>query len=50
MEERITGVKALKQFFESGINGRKVTLEELKSLSKVDRAELSELAEAEVNK
>ena len=49
-EEKITGIKALKRFFESGITGRKVTLDKLKALSKEDRAELSELAEIEVNK
>ncbi len=49
MDERITGIKALKRFFEEGLTGRKVTLDELKALSKEDRAELSSLAEAEVN-
>ena len=47
---KITGIKALKRFFESGIHGRKVTLDELKALSSEDRKELTELAEAEVNK
>ena len=50
MAERITGIAALKMYFEKGLNGRKVTLEELKALSKEDRAELSRLAEVEVNK
>ena len=49
-DERITGIKALKTYFESGVTGKKVTLDELKALSKEDRAELTELAEAEVNK
>ena len=49
-DEKITGIKALKMYFESGITGRKVTLDELKALSTEDRKELTELAEAEVNK
>lgn len=50
MDERITGIKALKTYFEEGLQGKKVTLDELKALSKEDRAELTELAEVEANK
>lgn len=49
-DEKIYGIKALKRFLESGVTGRKVTLDELKALSKEDRAELNRLAEVEVNK
>jgi len=47
--EKLYGIKALKTFLESKPHGRKVTLEELKALSKEDRAELNRLAEVEVN-
>ena len=48
-EEKVYGIKAIKKYFEKGPNGKKLTLEELKALSKEDRAELSRLAEVEVN-
>ena len=48
-EEKTYGMKAIKKYFESEPNGRKLTLEELKALSKEERAELSRLAEVEVN-
>ena len=43
----MTGIKALKTFFESD-GGRRLTMDELKELSKEERAELIALAAIEL--
>ena len=44
-------IKAIKEFFEAGPFGRKVTMEEMKALSSVERAELGTMCkEALTNK
>jgi hypothetical protein len=41
-------IKAIKTFFESGTNGRKVTMDEMKALSPADRQELGDLCVKEL--
>lgn len=41
-------VEALKAFFESDPHGRKVTMDELKALTKEERAELAQMAADEL--
>ena len=48
--EKMSNVKAIKVFFETGEYGRKTDLSELKALSKYDREELGELARAELER
>jgi hypothetical protein len=40
----MTGIVAIKHYFEADPHGRKVTLDELKELSKVERRELGQMA------
>lgn len=44
MAENMTDMKAIIKFFSEGKHGRKIELNEMKALSKEDRAELGELA------
>lgn len=46
--EKISTIKAIKTFFESGTYGRKVTISELKQLTIEERQELGKLAAAEL--
>lgn len=46
-KERISGVMAIKRFFEAD-GGYQVTLTELKALNSVERAELGQLAAKEL--
>ncbi len=41
-----SNVAVIKRFFEQGEHGRKVTLQELKDLTKEDRPELSDMIRA----
>ena len=41
----VSNVQAIKEFFESG-GGRKVTMDEMKALSNIERKELGSLAAA----
>ncbi|GAH36202.1 unnamed protein product [marine sediment metagenome] len=47
MAEQPSALTLIKRFFEKGEHGRKVTLDELKALSKEDREELVELVKKE---
>lgn len=48
MAEKMSRLKAIRTFFESGENGRKLTMDELKALTPDDKKELGELAAAEL--
>jgi len=44
-----SNIKAIKEFFESGDHGRKVTMEEIKALSQADRVELGQMCNDALN-
>ena len=44
--EKQTNVQVLKGFFESGLDGRPVTMSELKALSSQERKELADMVRA----
>ena len=50
MTEQLNNVKAIKVFFEQGENGRRVTMEEMKQLTPIERAELGEMARKQLEK
>jgi hypothetical protein len=46
--EEISKIKAIKDYFEEGVHGRKVEMAELKALSMDERSELGKLAVEEL--
>jgi len=46
--EQLSNVKAIKEYFESGVNGRKVEMSELKELTAQERQEIADMCRAEL--